>query len=618
MLFRLKIGKFSRISLLFFLLAAPVPRVHSESYEDMELTSRNLVLPEAEQFRLGAKLFREKDKKLAAWKAFQTFLFNYPESAMAADAQYMLAESIFAQAIAEFKTGNSPDEEGWRKKKKGGFKMIGKGLKKSMEGLKNLGATVSGEQVSAREMEQIDMATFSEAVDQYKKVLDDFKKSGLADTVLLRMGECYYNMSDYPTALEYFKKIQKDFPHSYLVGESILGAAQCYIPGGDFGSAELELKRLVTTYPSYQENTLVQFILGIIRFQEGKYEQAVKYLENLNTDESVFYTGQALVKLNKYLAATAKFKKIADDFKDSRFAEQAAFLMGDGFLMSKNYPGAIQEFRRFLKAYPQSSLQEAALYRIASAHFLKEDYPAARESFNIFLNAYPSGEYAPLARYFIAESYRLSNQLKESGFAYGQVISLMPNAPITANAKFRLAWVTYLQKNYSNAADMFQKFIDWHPFHAWVPHAYLLMGNCYAQMNKFEEAANDYQQAFDKAGKTDLAEPALALLNRVRYNQGNYGQLTSGYTYILKSLPPSDTKWRAASQVFLADSYYRQKLYKEAINVFEGVVSLYPNLPVVIQARDGLSWCQFQLGDFDAAQKQRQKIATEVGREWNL
>ena len=121
---------------------------------------------------------------------------------------------------------------------------------------------------------------------------------------------------------------------------------------------------------------------------------------------------------------------------------------------------------------------QAALYRIAASHFLKQDYAAARESFNLFLNSYPSGEYASLARYMVAESYRFSGQLKEASFAYGQVMSLLPNAPITANAKFRLAWVTYLQKNYTSAADLFQKFIDWHPFHAWVPHAYFLMGNC--------------------------------------------------------------------------------------------------------------------------------------------
>ena len=265
--------------------------------------------------------------------------------------------------------------------------------------------------------------------------------------------------------------------------------------------------------------------------------------------------------------------------------------------------------KKFIKDYPQSPLKEAALYRIAASHFLKGDYSAARESFNLFLNAYPTGDYSSLARHMVAESYRLAGQLKEASFAYGQVMSLLPNAPITANAKFKLAWVTYLQKSYSSASDLFQKFIDWHPFHAWVPHAYFLMGNCYAAMGKPEQAANDYQQAFDKSPKTELGEAAMGLLNRVRYSQGNYGQLTSGYTYILKSLPPSESKWRAYSQLYLGDSYYRQKLHREAIAVFDSIVALYPNHPVAIQARDGLSWCNFQLGNYDEAQKQRRQIS---------
>ncbi|OGR82250.1 MAG: hypothetical protein A2901_09645 [Elusimicrobia bacterium RIFCSPLOWO2_01_FULL_54_10] len=609
MKFRLKSTKLMRGALLFVAAAMPAFPAISESYEELELTSRNLVLPETEQFRLGAKLFQEKDKKLAAWKAFQTFLYNYPESTLTGDAQFMLGEAIFHQAITELKSGNAPDEMAWRKDHKGGLKMMGKGLRKSLEGLKNLGNTISGDSGAPQESRQIDVATFSEAIDQFRKVLDDHKKAGLNDTALLRIAECFYNIGDYPSALEHFKKIQKEYPQSYLTGESILGAAQCYIPGGDFGSAELELKKLTTTYPSYQDNPQVRFILGIIRYQEGNFEEAVKYLSPLNTDEAIFYCSQSLVKLKKFVSATAKFKKITDDFKDSRFAEQSAFLMGDAFLQSQNYTGAIQEFRKFLKNYPQSAFKEAALYRIAASHFLKQDYSAARESFNLFLNSYPSGEYASLARYMVAETYRFSGLLKEASFAYGQVMSLLPNAPITANAKFRLAWVTYQQKNYASAADLFQKFIDWHPFHAWVPHAYYLMGNCYSVIGKYEQAANDYQQAFDKSPKTELGEAAMALLNRVRYSQGSYGQLTSGYTYILKSLPPSESKWRAYSQLYLADSYYRQKLYREAISVFESIVTLYPNQTVAVQARDGLSWCHFQMGNFDEAQKQRQQIS---------
>src|SRR3989338_9579631 len=215
MKFRLKSAASKGAALLFLILNLVPPLVRSESYEDLELTSRNLVLPEAEQFRLCAKLFQEKDKKLAAWKAYQTFLYNYPESPLAGDAQFMLAESVFQQTVSDFKSGNPPDEMAWRKTHKGGLKTMGKGIKKSLEGLKNLGATVSGEAAPPKDMEQIDVATFSEAIEQYLKVLNDRKKAGLHDTTLLRIAGCHYNNGDYPTALDVFMKIHKDYTHSY-------------------------------------------------------------------------------------------------------------------------------------------------------------------------------------------------------------------------------------------------------------------------------------------------------------------------------------------------------------------------------------------------------------------
>lgn len=590
---------------LFMALAFPV---WSQSYEEHELTSRNLLLPELDQFRLGSRLFWEKNKKIAAWKAFQTFLFNYPGSPLASDAQFMIAESIFAQAVNELQTGNLPDELSWRKQKKGGLKIIGKGLKRSFEGIKKFGSNISGEEASNKEPDQIDLATFSEAIEQYQVVIDKYKKSGLVDTALFRIAESYYNMGDYPSALEFFRQLQKKYPQSYLIGEAILGAAQCYIPGGDFGSAELEIQKLLSTYPFYRDLPQVQFISGIILFQEGKYEAALKNLEKIETPEAIYYAGQALLKMGKAFAATAKFKKVIEGFKESHFAEQSAYFLADSFFLSKNYPGAIQEYKKFLTLYPQSTLREGALYKIAASYFLNKDYPASRERFNLLLNTFPNGEFASLARYLTAESYRFAQQFKEASFAYGQLISQLPNAPITANARFKLAWVTYLQQNYTNAADAFQKYIDWHPFHAWVPHAYLLMGNCFIKLGRLEDGANSYQQAFDRAPKTELAEAAMALLNRTRYSQKSYGQITSAYTYILKSLPPSESKWRAISQIYLADSYYRQKLYNEAIAVFKSVVSLYPNQPAAFQAWDGLFWCHFQSGDYDQAQKAREKI----------
>lgn len=590
---------------VLFILFCPA-RSSSQSYENQELYMRNLVLPEMEQFRLGAKLFKEKNKKIAAWKAFQIFLYNYPDSPLAGAAQFMIAESIFAQAVNDLREGNPPDELEWRKQKKGGLKLFGNGIKKSFEGLKYIGSKVSGETEPVTEPDSIDHATFSEAIEQYQLVVDNYKKSGLVDTALFRIAESYYNLGDYPFALECFHRVQRDYPHSYLVGEAILGAAQCYIPGGDFGSAELEIRKLLTTYPSYGDLSEVQFISGIINFQEEKYEDALKNLEKIDTPEAIYYSGQALIKLGKSLAATAKFKKVVEKYKDSPFAEIATYLIGDSFFLSKNYIAAIQEFKKFLTLYPQSSLKEGVLYKIGASHLLNNDYPAARENFNLLLNTCPSGEFAPMARYFIAESYRFAKQLKEASFSYGQMISQLPNSPMTANARFKLGWVTYLQRNQTGTIEALQKYIDWHPFHAWVPYAYVLIGNCQVSLGKSGEAVNNYQQAFDRAPKTELAEAAMTLLNRTRYRQKNYGQITSAYTYILKSLPPSESKWRAISHLYLGDSYYRQKLYKEAISVFQNIAALYPNQPVVVQAIDGLSWCYFQLGDYDQSQKYRQ------------
>lgn len=598
-----------KILILFLLLEVLIITPLKSETTDYPISSQNLILPETEQFELGIKLFWGQGKKPAAWKAFQTFVFNYPKSPLAQDAQFLLAEAIFAKAVEEVESGQPPDEAVWTEENSGGLKNIGKTFKKKLNRIKYLGGELPGDGMPKRRAGEIERASFSESIEQYKRVLiSRYKKYLLQDTALFRIAECYYNMQDYPNALKYFRTLQKESPNSYLIGESFLGSAQCFMPAEDFRSAELELEKCAATVSAYTNEPRLLFLRGIIQFQTGKIEEAITNLEKIKSPEALYYSGQALIKTGKAMEALAKFKELAEKFKESRFAEQASFLIGESIFLSKNYAGAIQEYQNFLNLYPKSALKEGAIFRIAASYFLKKDYLAARDQFVSLLKNFPSGEYAAAAMYFIAESYRMTNQLKEASFSYGQLISAIPNAPQATAARFKLGFVTYTQENFTGALDGFQKFLDWDMFHPWVPHAHLLMGNAYNRLGRSEEAVRSYQQAFDRAPKTVLAESAMALLNRTKYLQGQYSQITSGYPYILKSLPPSETKWRSLSLIYLGDSYYRQKLYSEAISVFQNVINLYPNHTTAFYAYNGLYWSHFQLGEYEKAKIAREKI----------
>ncbi|MBI2118757.1 MAG: tetratricopeptide repeat protein [Elusimicrobia bacterium] len=598
-----------KILILFLFLELLLIAPLKSETNDAPISSQNLILPEAEQFELGLKLFWGQGKKPAAWKAFQTFVFNYPKSPLAQDAQFLLAEAIFSKAVEEVELGQPPDETGWMEENSGGLKNIGKTFKKKLNRIKYLGGETSGAIPSKKDPGEIERASFSEAIQQYKRVLiKRYKKHLLQDTALFRIAECSYNSKDYPQALKYFRTLQKEYPNSYLVGESLLGSAQCFMPAQDFRSAELELEKLTSTLPGYLEEPRVLFLRGIIQFQTGKVEDAISNLEKIKSPESLYYSGQALIKTGKAVEALAKFKELTEKFKESRFAEQASFLIGESIFFSKNYAGAIQEYQNFLNLYPKSALKEGAFFRIAASYFLKKDYLAARDQYVALLKNFPAGEFRAAAMYFIAESYRMTNQLKEASFSYGQLISAMPNSPQATSARFKLAFVTYSQENFTGAVDGFQRFLDWDLFHPWVPPAYLLMGNAYNRLGRAEEAVRAYQQSFDRAPKTVLAESAMSLLNRTKYLQSQYSQITSGYPYILKSLPPSETKWRSLSLIYLGDSYYRQKLYSEAISIFQNVINLYPNHPTAFYAYDGLYWSHFQLGEYEKAKIAREKI----------
>jgi len=239
----------------------------------------------------------------------------------------------------------------------------------------------------------------------------------------------------------------------------------------------------------------------------------------------------------------------------------------------------------FAEAAPKD-LPEKELFELSSKLFTEEkDKAEAINSFNIFLERFSNSKRADRAQFMIGECLFENNK--------------------------KVLMFQGLKKNmFSPAIGAYQKLIDKYPKHPLLPTANLFLGNCFYYQKNYDQAVACYQEILNQSYQKDLHEMALYLINRAYYEQGNYAQIITGYHYVLNNFPPNVSKWRALAYLYIGEAYYQHRFYSEAKPIYELIIKNYPLTRAAYYAKDGLVWYHLQKGEYDAANKLLQQIAS--------
>lgn len=96
------------------------------------------------------------------------------------------------------------------------------------------------------------------AITGFKKYLELFPDSDLADNAQYWIGECLYAQSKYEAAILEFEKVEKNYPKGNKVASSIYKTALSYIAIGNRDKGRECLDRLLKEYPNSNEAKLAE------------------------------------------------------------------------------------------------------------------------------------------------------------------------------------------------------------------------------------------------------------------------------------------------------------------------------------------------------------------------
>ncbi|NJD06395.1 MAG: tetratricopeptide repeat protein [Methylococcaceae bacterium] len=228
-----------------------------------------------------------------------------------------------------------------------------------------------------------DLGQYSEARDNFKKILDKYPLSGVADQAGYYFAITHYMEGHCEPTIAGFEDLIKRYPESVWVPEAYYHIGLC----------DIRLEKLVEASKT--------FSYVIREFPASPWAgRSTEALDGKSpSDDGVgareLY-GEAIASFNDDRCDDVKklAKRLQDESPDFAKLDETIAVQALCLFKEKNYGEAIQTFDGMLKRYPESDLAAEAYYHIGLSNQYLSRRDEARKALHAVVDQYPKSEWA--------------------------------------------------------------------------------------------------------------------------------------------------------------------------------------------------------------------------------
>lgn len=465
------------------------------------------------------------------------------------------------------------------------------------------------------------------------------------------------NAGDYQATVPYFI-VQSYYAQGDLVETQSRAEALLADPSEDANRGELhrmlgeiyyrkgDYKKAVTQLKAYEQAAgeavpLVRndiYLLGMAEYLTGAYQEAVKYLKQVQqqrdtVSESTCLTlGNAYRTLGQQEQAKLSYQAAMAYQLTPRVTEEARYNYTLCTYESSTALGeSVKAFTSFLKDYPDSPYKDRIFTLLGDAFMRSKNYQAA---LNILDSIRTDGLATDAANQLLATKQYLRYQLGVDAFLQGKTdrardrmteVLQQPGTirpDLTTEAYYWRAEANYRLHNYEACArDLEQYFAQPNVRRsANYPSAPYLSGYAYFSMRQYSEAEKQFVRYIDQAQTTDPTyADAINRLGDCAFNARNFTEAIAYYGQVLE-LNATGADY-ATFQKGYAQGLLRK--YRDKIATMRTLVSRYPKSDYADDGLYEIARAQLQLDDDRAAITSYETLLTDypnsnLGRKASL
>ncbi|MGB0166416.1 MAG: tetratricopeptide repeat protein, partial [Luteibaculum sp.] len=446
---------------------------------------------------------------------------------------------------------------------------------------------------------------------------------------LTRTADCYFVQKDYLTAADFYQRATKLKQAEEDYAQFQLAICQGFLDksGDKIASLENYEKR-------YPESPYIQdalYELGDAYFKKGENQQALasfnrlveEYPNGVWTKKALLTSGLIFYRNKQVDEALATFKRIAEQYPDYKEAKEAIQRAEDIYVEL----GRIEEYNNWVEGLSFANVSTAGLdsvnYRAAENFFTKGDCEAAIDAFERYLKKFEPAIFAVNAHFYMAECYFRAESYDLAQKNY-QFIADQPDNKFTEPALITVAYLNYLDSNYSMALDQYRRLEQLATFKTNRIEAKIGQMRCYKQLDKARETMDYANKVLFYSGIPDdkrvealltkadaerrlgriedayTTYDSLASFTRseegaearfkmaeIKYEQGNYVDAQE-IIYESTNIKPVYDKWLAKSFILLSDVLLKMDDYFQAKATLQSIIDFHEGDDIVELAKSKL------------------------------
>lgn len=301
-----------------------------------------------------AKKLYDDELYLLAAEQYRNFALENPTSHLAAQAQFMVGESFFAQG------------------------------------------------------------DLTQAKEAYGQFLAKYPQSRFASQAWFRLGTCLIRLCHFSDAAAAFSRSYRAEPDGPWVSPALFGMADALQRAGETGRALEEFDFFVQRFPHSPQVYQAHISRGEILFHLGQLDQArtayqaaaQKATSPEDLAKARFREGKILALQGQEKGAMDLFSLLIGEGQSSVYLDSALSLSGGIHLDRGEYSQAAEVYRNLASREGVDELSEWAGFRQAESLRLAEDHEGAVSAYRRWLTLYPQSQMAPEAKLGLSQSLR--------------------------------------------------------------------------------------------------------------------------------------------------------------------------------------------------------------------
>jgi soluble lytic murein transglycosylase len=383
----------------------------------------------------------------------------------------------------------------------------------------------------------------------YSKAKDLFQaldhSSVLEDYTLYYLGMISFHQEALHSARNYFSQLNKRFPKSVWVNHANLHLAKIALREGN---GEQALERLMAIRRRGVSDPITDealFLIGQTYKERGELDRATSFYQKLRTSsplspwalsakkevqslreqhpqllglrepEAILEEGELLLLERDYDEAERVFQRSSSVSSERDLRLRFLLGLAEVYRKSRKRQKESDVLAEIVEQYPGSTEAPNALYRLGEIFWNQGKNLKALAEFKRLKERYPKSSPIDLADFASARIYESLQRPAEAMQSYQDFPRKHPQSALREQAAWRLAWMHYLQANYSQAHDAFKHIATGIGARNYNTAGLFWQARTAERLGRLEKAKQIYRNILSAEDDSYYMEPAARALRRM-------------------------------------------------------------------------------------------------------